>query len=359
MNKTNPKIAIWYHSSFGRNDGPPLYYFNAMKNKMGLDVTHLAPQGDVSRYGKFDLHFWVDYGEDGLPVDHEWKIPQDGGKTIYVCSDAHIDEAGRKYRFETAKKFDYVFFNQQRAVDEYLDLSLHWKDSRSHTVNWLPHAAEPQAYPKFEILKKYDVGFIGHFQDVPNYNGITRIDFLDRMFKEFPNFYFGTRNPQKPEVNMFEDAAKKFGQSRIVLNISVTDDINMRVFEAMSSGAFLLTNDLPTLGNLFADKKHLVIYRTLDEAVELAKYYLEHEDEREAIAKAGHEEFLKHHTYEHRIRTILDTVGYKGVIDMPRGVNKKPDFVKTGEQPKPGEQTTDDLSPIDKGKDFVKAGERA
>lgn len=46
---------------------------------------------------------------------------------------------------------------------------------------------------------------------------------------------------------------------------------------------------------------------------------------------------------------------------MPRGSRKKPDFQKAGELPRAGEVSAggDDLSPTDKGKDFVKAGETA
>ncbi len=82
----------------------------------------------------------------------------------------------------------------------------------------------------------------------------------------------------------------------------------MRIFEALSTGSFLLTNWIPTLGDLFEDGKHLVTYKTLEEMVEKAKYYLEHEDEREAIAKAGYEEFVSKHTYKHRIEKILEII---------------------------------------------------
>lgn len=83
----------------------------------------------------------------------------------------------------------------------------------------------------------------------------------------------------------------------------------MRVFETLSTGSFLLTNWLPTLGDLFEDGKHLVTYKSYDEMVEKARYYLEHDDEREAIAAAGYDEFIKKHTYRHRVETILDTIG--------------------------------------------------
>jgi O-antigen biosynthesis protein len=258
-----------------------------------LDTVHLIPEGDTTKFGKFDLHFWVDWGEDGLPWQ-EWEIPKDGGKTIYIASDTHL---GRDYRMNKAKKFDYAFFNQKDAAEEAGGV-------------WLPHAAEPQAYPKIEIVKKFDVGFVGHVQETPNYNGFTRVEALDRLFKEYPNFYYGSRHPGFPEKNLFEDAARNFSMSKIVFNISIKDDINMRVFETLSTGSFLLTNWIPTLGDLFEDGKHLVTYKTLDEMVEKAQYYLEHDDEREAIAQTGHEEFMAKHTYKDRVSDILKNVGY-------------------------------------------------
>lgn len=295
--KKNPRVAIYYSNKFGRNDGAPLYYYNVLKNQLKLEAYHLLPEGDTSNFGKMDLHFWVDWGEDGLPWK-EWEIPKDGGKTIYIGSDTHL---GKEYRFKKAEKFDYVFFNQKDAVDEY-------NKTHENKAVWLPHAAEPKAYPKIEIIKKYDVGFIGHIQKTKNYNGFTRVDALDRLFKEFPNFYYGSRHPGFPEKNLFEDAAKKFSLSKVVFNISIKDDINMRVFETLSTGSFLLTNWIPTLEDLFEDGKHLVTYKTLDEMVEKARYYLDHDEEREAIAKAGHEEFVDKHSYRHRVEKILSLV---------------------------------------------------
>lgn len=309
------KVAIWYDNRYGRNDGPPLYYWNVLKNQLKLDVYHLIPIGtDFSRFGKMDLHFWVDWGEDGLPYDRSWEIPKDGGKTIYVCSDAHIDKLGKEYRFNMASKFDYAFFNQKQAMQEFAQWIKFKSIDKLKIKDWhfLPHAADPKAYPHFEILKKYDVSFIGHIQDIVNYNGFTRIDMLDRVFKEFPNFFFGTRTPIDPAKNMFEDASKRFCESRIVLNVSIKDDLNMRLFEILSSGSFQLTNWLPTLEDIgLKDGIHLATYKTLDEMVEKIKYYLGHEEEREKIAQTGHEEFMKKHTYQHRIETIFKIIGVK------------------------------------------------
>lgn len=304
IDKKKPRHAIWYENNFGRNDGSPLYYFNVLKSQFKLDVKHLAPHGDTTQFGKFDYHWWIDWGEDGLPWK-EWEIPKDGGRTIYVGSDTHL---GKDYRFKKAEKFDYVFFNQKDAVEEY-------NKTHDNKAMWLPHAAEPKAYPNINIIKKYDVGFVGHVQETPNYNGITRVDALDRLFKEFPNFYYGSRHPGFPEKNLFEDAAKKFSMSKVVFNISIKGDLNMRFSEVLMTGSFLLTNRIPILNDLekeygFKEGIHYITYETLDEMVSKAKYFIDHDDERERIAKAGYDLAITNMTYSERVKSVASFVGF-------------------------------------------------
>jgi spore maturation protein CgeB len=74
-------------------------------------------------------------------------------------------------------------------------------------------------------------------------NSANREQALDRLFAEFPNFYYGQA--------LFNDAARKFSESKVVFNISMLDDINMRTFEVLATGSFLLTNWIPTIEELF------------------------------------------------------------------------------------------------------------
>ena len=83
------------------------------------------------------------------------------------------------------------------------------------------------------------------------------------------------------------------------------DDLNMRVFEALGSKSFLITDDIPTIHDLFEDGKHLVLYKTLDNMVSKITYYLEHEEERNAITEAGYKEVMEKHTIDARVRTML------------------------------------------------------
>lgn len=293
------RIANYYDNRItGRNDGNPLYMYQAFKRMEGIQSDHLIPTGDLALFGTYDLHFEADWAEDALKPMIPYEIAQIPHPSAFWASDTHL---GYDWRLEHSRKFDHVFVAQKRALEEF-------KRDGVDAI-WLPHAAEPLAYPNTPSIKKYDLCFIGHVND-PN-----RLDALDRMFREFPNFFYGVRR--------FEEAAEKYCQSKIVFNIAMRDDINMRVFETLCSGSFLLTNWLPTLGDLFEDGKHLVTYKTLDEAVEKAKYYIAHDDEREKIAEAGFQEVRSKHTFAHRAKTVLDAClpGWETQIKQKELVN--------------------------------------
>jgi hypothetical protein len=255
--------------------------------KMGHDVTHFCSGNKPSKeWGKFDLHLWVDWGEDALTGALPYKPIKmnELHPSIYITSDTHL---GYDYRLNKAKEFDHVFCNQIRAVDEF--------DKDGVKAQFLPHAVEPQAYPNEPVaIKKYDIGFVGYVTFE------KRAQMLDRLFKEFPNFWYGQR--------LFEECAEIYRKSRIVFNTAAVDDINMRCFEVTATGSFLLTEYVPTLSECFEDGVHLVTYKTMDEAIEKAHYYLEHEDEREKIAQAGMEHTLNNHTYQHRFEKVLEVL---------------------------------------------------
>jgi hypothetical protein len=83
----------------------------------------------------------------------------------------------------------------------------------------------------------------------------------------------------------------------------------MRVFEAMASGALLITrlpSELTAIG--FEEGVHFVGYRRLDEVVGLARQYLNDEPTRTRIAQTSREKVLREHTYDNRVQTLLRTV---------------------------------------------------
>lgn len=83
---------------------------------------------------------------------------------------------------------------------------------------------------------------------------------------------------------------------------------NMRLYEATGVGTMLITDWKANLHEMFEPGKEVVAYRTPEECAELIQYYLEHDDEREAIAKAGQQRTLREHTYYQRMQELVDIV---------------------------------------------------
>lgn len=276
------RVANYYENRLGRNDGNPLYMYRAFKD-CGVESGHLIPFGDISKFGKWDLHFEADWAEDALNGILPYKPVPIPSPSVFWHSDTHL---GYEWRFEKAKRTDWNFVAQKADAVRFWEAGI-------KNVFHMPHAVEPMAYPAIASLKKYDVSFIGHI------NSENRIDALDRIYKEFPNFFYGQR--------LFEQAAEIYSQSKIVFNISINNDLNMRTFEGMSTKSFMLTSYNDEVASVFEDGKHLVLYKSMDEAVEKARYYLEHNEEREKIAQAGFEEVRNKHTFVHRAKQVLDT----------------------------------------------------
>jgi len=258
-----------------------------------MNVAHFAPSESTSAFGQFDLHLLVDHGEDAIGVPLDWELPH---PNAYWVSDAHL---GYKYRMERAKQFDFVFVAQKRFIDEFVRDGI-----PREKIFWLPHAFEPMCYKPQPCIEKYDWAFVGHL------NNDFRIDLIDRFCKEWPvgeKGYLGWRMPGHLGWNVLDDVSTKFSRARVILNENILDDINMRTFEAMGCKKALVTEWLPTLPELFDDGKHLMMYRTIDEAVEKTKLLLGDDNLRNSIAQAGYDEVISKHTYMHRVKTILKT----------------------------------------------------
>lgn len=312
MDFNKPRIALYYDvlpSTGFRNDGANLFlHYNFKKLLDGIDVygnpgriaedggnvVTLSPLNPIHHFGSFDLNGLIDYGEDGLGIPLDWKIPS---PNFYWMCDSHIAEASYQYRMKRAKEFDTVFSSHKPTIARLIEDGI-----PAEKIHYLPWAAEPMCYKPFPVLEKWDWSFIGHLSNE------FRINLVDRFCKEFPvgiNGYLGWRIGEIRGHNVLEDCAKKFSQSRIILNESIKDDMNMRTFEALACKKLLLTEDIPILREHFVDGKHMVLFNGIDDAVEKAKFYLAHTDERNAIANAGYEEFLAKHTYMHRVKEIL------------------------------------------------------
>jgi GT2 family glycosyltransferase/2-polyprenyl-3-methyl-5-hydroxy-6-metoxy-1,4-benzoquinol methylase/tetratricopeptide (TPR) repeat protein len=268
------RIALIYDDTL-RRDTTGTYCLRALEKL--AEAVHFRPdQLAAIPKDDFDLYLNVD---DGLP----YRLPPGLRPSAWWTIDTHLDFDRCRAK---APGFDFVFAAQRDGAERL-------RQEGIATAQWLPLACDPTIHRKHDVPRQYDVCFVGHL--APG----DRTEAIRLLQSRFANAFVGQR--------YFEEMARTYSASRIVFNRSIRNDVNMRVFEALACGSLLVTNDLAENGQaeLFRDGEHLVVYRDLDELVEKVAVYLNREDDRERIAAAGMREVVEHHTYRHRMETIL------------------------------------------------------
>ncbi|HSI37946.1 MAG TPA: glycosyltransferase [Methylotenera sp.] len=108
-----------------------------------------------------------------------------------------------------------------------------------------------------------------------------------------------------------ESLYKLLHDSKIVLNITRSQfygaetGVNLRIFEALSAGCFLLTDYCEEVAELFIVGEEIEVFRNANELKEKVDYYLNHPEERKRIAARGHERFLREYTWDARVKQLV------------------------------------------------------
>lgn len=108
-----------------------------------------------------------------------------------------------------------------------------------------------------------------------------------------------------------DELTEDYSRHAIVLNISQFTDLavaqcNMRTFEAPACGACLLMQKMPGLEKLFVLGEEILVYDDVKSLRKVAEWALSHPEERERIAEAGHHRVVTEHTYEQRMKRVID-----------------------------------------------------
>ena len=99
-----------------------------------------------------------------------------------------------------------------------------------------------------------------------------------------------------------------FHNSKINLNITsktIESGIPLRVFDILSCGGFCLTNYQPEIARYFTDGEDLVMYSSMEDLVDKVAYYLEHDEEREQIARNGYEKLKGNHDLVNVVQNMI------------------------------------------------------
>lgn len=116
----------------------------------------------------------------------------------------------------------------------------------------------------------------------------------------------------KGTVSYYEEMPKVFKSSLINLcdtRRSIKNGIPLRAMDIMGCGGFLLSNYQEDFYRHFEPGVHMVLYGSIEEAVDKCKYYLQHDTERKKIGTNAYEIMAREHTYEIRIDQMFRQAG--------------------------------------------------
>ena len=167
-----------------------------------------------------------------------------------------------------------------------------------------------------------DVSFVAGFAE----SHPDRIPWLERIMQDINVDVFGygieRTRPDSPirkrhhgpvwGLGMYETLQR----SRLTLNRHAHIDVrgsvdrryanNMRLYEATGVGTCLLTEYKENLPEMFEPDREVIAYDDEADCIDKIRYYLSHDDKREAVAQAGRQRTLRDHTYNTRLAQLLD-----------------------------------------------------
>ncbi|MBI3986941.1 MAG: glycosyltransferase [Lentisphaerae bacterium] len=117
-------------------------------------------------------------------------------------------------------------------------------------------------------------------------------------------------------ADMERDFAGIIAATDVCVNIPRrhSDALLLRNFEIPACAGFQLSLFSDDLAAAFAPDKEIVMFESIPEAVDKARYFIAHETERRRIAEKGRLRFLKEHTLAHRFQAMEQTLRGLGVM---------------------------------------------
>lgn len=218
-----------------------------------------------------------------------------------------------------AKRREFIYFIEHElpVYDRIFSFSRVTANLFSDTLklkaDFLPFGAKPITQAT-EAAKTLDVLFVGS-------GDLRRVLLLEKIREHLT--VYGARWERNFPLMSAELRAKVIDQevwgsrlhellhsAKIVLNITRTDfygadtGVNLRIFEALATGCFLLTDYTDEIAEIFTIGEEIEVFRSPAELASKVRYYLENDAERERIARNGHAKFLRSCTWKARAEAM-------------------------------------------------------
>ena len=179
---------------------------------------------------------------------------------------------------------------------------------------------EMSRYVKLNFDPAYGLRDRVIFSDMVNakLTSTERINLLEQIAKQHPlTLYSNSDCSLVPDakrggiVSYSEKMPEVFRYSKINLNItlrSIESGMPLRALDVMGAGGFLLSNYQTELAENFVDGEELVLFESEEDLLAKVEYYLQHEKERQAIARCGWKKVCEEYSYEKRVAQIMELI---------------------------------------------------
>ncbi|MFP4415763.1 MAG: glycosyltransferase [Chitinispirillaceae bacterium] len=215
-------------------------------------------------------------------------------KVLILGNTQHLNRPLRMLLdYARQEKFDWVITDHKRHHLHY------FCEAGFRNVHWIP-GFNVFPHPQPEVMEyKHSVSFIGQTAQWHPYRRYV-LEYLRKKSQ-------AVEHMQLPQ----QKAAQVYAESKINLNCSLNGDMNLRIFEVLSSGGFLLTDQLSKesgLDLLFEDGVHLRTYKSPSDLQQLIQFYMENSGQREKISRAGKQKFWEKHRPEQKAQELFSCV---------------------------------------------------
>lgn len=237
-------------------------------------------------------------------------------KTIFIQGSGNqvMNERGRDWYVERIRKFIDVYMIN--TTDEKKITLL--RENVPVVYTMYDSAVDPDEFTAPSGPHKIDCFFGGGNTVGPSRprgrfpNSLERCKFITNVMESHKTVLRGagwkTAKGGLMDLAYFRDMQR----AKIVLGFNHYDlkkYYTKRTIYSGTSGRLLVTKYIPGMElDGLKDGANVVWFRTVEEGLGKVAYYLEHDDERERIAKAQRTYFIKHHSWEARLRMFEGVV---------------------------------------------------
>lgn len=224
------------------------------------------------------------------------------------------------HAFEESKKiapfYDFYFTNDSALIPDY-------REAGQKNIHFLPFCCDPLVHKKVQLpeeeKKKYgaEISFVGQWNKPRQKLLETLADFDLKVFG--PGWGKRVKKGSPLYGKVFDpvyvaEVAKVYSASAVVLNIhlwfgSFTHGVNVCLFEAAGCAACQVCDFQEQIPELFLPEKEVVIFRSESELVQLVKRLTADKEKVSEIGANAQVRAYRDHTYEKRMREVLDICG--------------------------------------------------